>query len=308
MQTLAGTREFSERLGRSMLRPSMSDQQREFFAALPFLLVGSVDEAGRPWASVLDVEPGQVSSPDSHTLSLRTQPMQGDPLSASLAPGKPLGVLGIALETRRRNRLNGRVQEVTPEGFSVHVDQSFGNCPKYIGKRRPRARTSTPPSAAKLESALLSDAARACIARSDTCFIASASDPTRADTTDPREGVDVSHRGGKPGFVRIDRLPGANYSTLTMPDFAGNNAFNTLGNLLRYPRAGLLFPDFATGDLLMITCHTSIIFEGTELESFEGAERLVRFRVESGWFFPQRWPFSWSAVEPSPQVVATGDW
>ncbi|XLM22644.1 pyridoxamine 5'-phosphate oxidase family protein, partial [Chromobacterium piscinae] len=55
-----------------------------------------------------------------------------------------------------------------------------------------------------------------------------------------------SHRGGKPGFVKIDG------DTLTIPDFAGNGYFNTLGNLLRHPRAGLLFIDFSSGDTLQL--------------------------------------------------------
>jgi predicted pyridoxine 5'-phosphate oxidase superfamily flavin-nucleotide-binding protein len=53
----------------------------------------------------------------------------------------------------------------------------------------------------------------------------------------------VSHRGGRPGFVRID-----GDDTLTVPDFNGNRFFNTLGNLAVHPRAGLLFIDFDNGD------------------------------------------------------------
>ena len=62
-------------------------------------------------------------------------------------------------------------------------------------------------------------------------------------------GVDVSHRGGKPGFVRID-----DDKTLTFPDFSGNYHFNTMGNILLNPLAGLLFIDFEQGDLLYLTC------------------------------------------------------
>ena len=56
----------------------------------------------------------------------------------------------------------------------------------------------------------------------------------------------MSHRGGKPGFV------GVQGDTLAIPDFRGNRFYNTLGNLLGDPRAGLLFVDFASGDILQI--------------------------------------------------------
>ncbi|HKY46193.1 MAG TPA: pyridoxamine 5'-phosphate oxidase family protein [Pyrinomonadaceae bacterium] len=65
--------------------------------------------------------------------------------------------------------------------------------------------------------------------------------------------MDVSRRGGETGFVRIDG------SRLTIPDFAGNRFFNTLGNLLLNPRAGLLFIDFNSGDLLLLSGRIEII-------------------------------------------------
>nr|WP_231865084.1 pyridoxamine 5'-phosphate oxidase family protein [Sorangium cellulosum] len=53
------------------------------------------------------------------------------------------------------------------------------------------------------------------------------------------EGADVSHRGSKPGFVRVTEEDGR--TVLTSPDFTGNFGFNTLGNLALNPRAGVLF-------------------------------------------------------------------
>ncbi len=71
-------------------------------------------------------------------------------------------------------------------------------------------------------------------------FVASA-----AHREDGKFGVDVSHRGGQPGFLGLDAE-----DTIVVPDFRGNGFFQTIGNLLAFPRAGLLIPDFATGDLL----------------------------------------------------------
>jgi hypothetical protein len=49
--------------------------------------------------------------------------------------------------------------------------------------------------------------------------------------------------------------------TLRFPDYPGNNMFNTLGNLAGHPRAGLLFVDFAGGDLLQLTGRAQVVWE-----------------------------------------------
>jgi predicted pyridoxine 5'-phosphate oxidase superfamily flavin-nucleotide-binding protein len=102
------------------------------------------------------------------------------------------------------------------------------------------------------------------IAVADTFFVASYTD----DTVDGRQ-VDVSHRGGKAGFVRVGED-----GVLTIPDFAGNLHFNTLGNFLLTPRAGLMFVDFATGDVLQLSGRAEVILESPEIAAFQGAERL----------------------------------
>jgi uncharacterized protein len=115
--------------------------------------------------------------------------------------------------------------------------------------------------------------------------------------------VDVSHRGGKPGFVRID-----DDQTLTVPDFSGNFYFNTFGNLELNPRAGLLFVDFAQGNLLYLTGTAQVIWEGAEISTYEGAERLFRFRLNQGYRVEGSLPLRWSTPEFSPFLEHTGSW
>jgi uncharacterized protein len=103
----------------------------------------------------------------------------------------------------------------------------------------------------------LGAAERELIAQVDTFFIASALGSVHQETN---QGIDASHRGGKPGFVRID-----DEHTLTVPDFAGNNAFNTLGNLLLNPRCGLLFLDFATGTTVQLAADAEVIAQSVEI-------------------------------------------
>lgn len=306
LQTRAGVRERAERAGRRMIRDFMPDEHRALFEALPYVVIGSLDARDRPWASLLTGRPGFMRTPDARTLAIGARPLADDPLAVHLAPGASLGVLGIELATRRRNRANGTVIAADGAGFAMHVRQSFGNCPQYIQARIPdfaeaAARAPLPPRA---EGALLSPAAEAVVRAADTFFIASASPAARSGG--PGEGVDVSHRGGKPGFVRIETMEGR--SVLTAPDFAGNSLFNTFGNLAANPRAGLLFVDFAAGGVLTLTGRAEIVSDGPEVAAFAGAQRLLRVFVEDGLWRDGAIPLRWSAPVPAPQIAATGSW
>ena len=299
VQERLGVREKMEAFGRRVIRDHMPDEHRAFYGALPFLLVGSVDGEGRPWASILAGPPGFLTSPDARRLRVAARPLPGDPLNETLAEGADIGLLGMQLETRRRNRMNGRVTALGDSAFEVTVDQSFGNCPQYI---QTRAVAFQPDTLSKPvdRSDRLDDAARAMIGKADTLFIATS---TAGEKRSADYGADVSHRGGKPGFVQVE-----DDRTFVFPDFAGNLHFNTVGNLVVNPRAGFLFVDFASGDLLYLTGRTEIVWQGEDLAAFIGAERLIRFtvdaviRVEGG--LPLRFDFG----EYSPMLAHTGSW
>ncbi len=291
-------------IGPRVIRDFMPDQHREFFEQLPFVVAGTVDASGQPWASVLAQPPGFIHSPDAHHLLLRAQPLAGDPLQETLGDGAPIGLLGIEPHTRRRNRMNGIIRGANASGFAVELSQSFGNCPKYIQAREPvyMDRPASANGPVVHESAQLNDAARRMIEQADTLFIATAyaGDGERAGRAG---GVDVSHRGGKPGFVRVE-----GGGTLTVPDFVGNYFFNTLGNLVVNPRAGLLFIDFDTGDLLYLAVTADIIWDGPEVDSFAGAQRLMRLKVQSMRLVEDSLPLRWGEAELSPVLEATGTW
>jgi len=324
-------RERMEQVGARVLRPYMPEQHREFFTQLPFVIVGSVDAAGQPWASVLARPPGFIDSPNPRHLTIHAAPLAGDPLAESLRPGAAIGLLGIEPHTRRRNRMNGVVEQVRAEAFSVRVSQSFGNCPKYIQARAPVYDDERPDHAGSLHRATRLDAAALRMIRAaDTFFIATAypgadsgaksgvnpsADPgvdtnafARADTSGHADagrahGVDVSHRGGKPGFVRVD-----GEGTLTAPDFAGNQFYNTIGNLLVNPRAGLLFIDFERGDLLYLAAEATVIWDGPEVAAYAGAQRLLRLVVRQMLRIEAALPLRWGAAALSPFLEATGSW
>ncbi len=305
IQELEGVRDRIEQVGRKIIRDHMPLQHQEFYQALPFLVAAALDRGARPWATILSGAPGFAVAHDSKTLEVRALPAPGDPLTESFNPGEPVGLLGIELETRRRNRVNGTVARRDAEGFTIAVSQTFGNCPQYIQARHLVRLKERSAGATLREGPRASSRAQDLIASADTFFIASASAEPRGRLMS--DGLDVSHRGGKPGFVRIEEE--ASQSVLTFPDFRGNFQFNTLGNLLVNPLAAVLFVDFTTGTLLSLTGRAEIVWTGSELERFEGAERLVRFQVEEGRLLERALPLDWSpAVTPSPHLARTGAW
>ncbi len=300
VQQRAGVTAAAGAAGRRGIRRFMPDQHRTFFAQLPFFVLGGVDAHGQPWATLRVGMPGFVTAPDARTLHIDGDALPGDPLAGAWQPGAPLGGLGIEFDTRRRNRVNGVVRAVDGGALTISVEQSFGNCAKYIQGRKATfvAREGDASGAADV-SDRLSDADRALLAQADTFFVASAN--TSADAGAAR-GADVSHRGGMPGFVRVDDA-----CTLTTPDFSGNRFFNTLGNLQHDPRAGLLFIDFDSGDVLYVAARAEIVWDGPLVASFDGAQRVVRFHVREVRRTRGALPFRWSAPERAPQFAAMAE-
>jgi predicted pyridoxine 5'-phosphate oxidase superfamily flavin-nucleotide-binding protein len=302
MQARVGVEERLALVGAQVIRSYMPEQHRDFFHALPFIIIGSLDGTGQAWASMLAGPPGFIDSLDAERLVIHTLPSSDSPLALGLAAGMSVGMLGIEPHTRRRNRMNGVVAHVGADGFEVNVRQSFGNCPKYIQARRPAFSELHRPAMEVIRNVQLDADAKALIAAADTFFIATAH-PAAASGSDRANGVDVSHRGGRPGFIRID-----DDSTVTVPDFVGNNFFNTLGNLMLNPRAGLLFVDYVNGDLLHIAVEVQIIEEATEVAAFAGAQRLMRLRIRETLLVPGAQALTWSEAELSPHLAATGHW
>jgi ferredoxin-NADP reductase/predicted pyridoxine 5'-phosphate oxidase superfamily flavin-nucleotide-binding protein len=302
LQKTVGVAERMEAFGRRVIRDHMPDQHRDFYRQLPFIVLGAVDAAGDAWVTLLSGRPGFMTSPDPRQLAFAARPDPQDPATAALAEGAAVGLLGIELHTRRRNRMNGTVRGLTEQGFAVDVEHAFGNCPQYIQMRdfsfvRAPDDSSDVMPAQTLE--LDSPRVRAMIGAADTFFVASYVDDAGG------RHVDASHRGGKAGFVRINAD-----GSLTIPDFSGNLHFNTLGNFHLNPKAGLVFPDFATGDMLHLTGDAEVVLESGEIAAFQGAERLWVFRPRQIVLRPAALPlrFAMRADGWSPNSLMTGDW
>ena len=300
IQEKLGVAERMEAVGQRVVRDFMPDQHRDFYEQLPFIVLGSVDAEGQAWATLLEGWPGFMSSPTATTLDIAARPHPADPAGRGMTDGASVGLLGIEMDTRRRNRMNGVLSHLD-KGFRVEVDQSFGNCPRYIQLRdvrfdRDPAIPSTVPAE---ELTALDPAARALIEKADTFFVASYAD------RDGRRQVDVSHRGGKAGFVRV-----APDGALTIPDFNGNLFFSTLGNILLNGRSGLVFVDFETGDMLQMTGEAEVIFDSPDIAAFQGAERLWTFRAHKIVRRPAGLALRWTFREGgwSDSSLMTGSW
>ncbi|MGI9382244.1 MAG: pyridoxamine 5'-phosphate oxidase family protein [Methyloligellaceae bacterium] len=290
----AGERTVQERLGardieawaRKVVRGYLPEQHRDFHTALPFLVAAARDRQGRPWATLLTGPDGFVSSPDPGSLVIEAVPVQGDALEGSLEIGADIGILGIELSTRRRNRVNGRVSGTGSDAFTFSVDQAFGNCPQYIREREWR-RVAGEPAGEPTRGTRLSPSQRAWIESADTFFIASG---YRGNGESATFGMDASHRGGDQGFVRV-----LDEGRLQFPDYAGNNHFNTTGNLVLDPRAGYLFIDFVTGSLLQLTGKASIDWDSEAVARYPGARRLVTLDIDEIVELPAALDLRWEA-------------
>ena len=208
-----------------------------------------------------------------------------DPLASALAPGSAIGLLVIELATRRRVRINGVVLENDETGLTLSAGEVFGNCPKYIQARKVRA-VASGRTVGGTVSTRLGDDARAALAGADTFFLA---------TRHPERGIDVSHRGGRPGFVRV-----ADGRTIEWPDYSGNGMFQSLGNLAVDPSAAILVVDFESGRTLHLTGSAIVDWSPERAAAHAGAERVVAFEIDEVRELASGSPLRFTQPEPSP--------
>ncbi|KAF9636354.1 hypothetical protein BFW01_g7250 [Lasiodiplodia theobromae] len=263
----------------------MTPQAATMLVRAPTIALGALDSEGRPWATLWGGEPGFAQPLGGGVFGVRVPvDRKFDPVAQALVDGKTEGevvrdegsrgrmVAGLPFDlvTRKRVKVYGRMVVASlgrggdeeGEGESggddgagemqlvVKVEQSLGNCPKYLNSRT--ITPTTPHPELLSTSTNLTPAARALIAKCDLFFISS---------NNGTHDMDVNHRGGPTGFVRI--IPSSSSdpdapTTLVYPEYSGNRLYQTLGNLHANPRAGLCFPDFETGDVLYVTGTTRI--------------------------------------------------
>lgn len=297
---------------KGFIRPQMPQQHRDFYAALPMVIAGMTDKNGKVWALPLFGQKGFVQTPSETQLCINAQMPLSKIMDLNIEANSKIGLLGIELETRRRNRVNGVIQDVSSQtvpaqgmlntyknepqtyGLAIKVDQSYGNCPQYIHKREidlDETQFLVQKELKFEKSTALSTKTISMIEQSDTFFIASR---TRFFSEDPRSGIDASHRGGTTGFVKVIG------NSLRFPDFSGNKFFNTIGNIQDDGRVGLFFPNFINGDALFISGKGKVLWDENLTREYEGAERFIEIECEEIINMAGFMPVKGSLVETSP--------
>lgn len=271
LQEKTGRRDLAQMLGRRVT-DHVTDEAAKILSAVPFIVAGTVDEAGRPWASFLAGKPGFIRF-NGRSLSVDSVPVSSDPLYANTAKKGDIGLLAIDLAARLRFRINGRGNRSTT-GIEIEVDQCYRNCPQYIhGRPATFVEPNKAPGAARVSRCLTDNAVRI-VGAADTFFIATHGSGRNGE--DPNRGADVSHRGGNPGFVTI----GGDGRQLSFPDYIGNFMFNTLGNISSFPHCGLLFVDFISGEAVQITGSASVDWDIGRATTLPGAQRIVDVTID----------------------------
>lgn len=267
-------------IGGAVVKPAM----QSFLASQRLAIASTIDSSNRVWASLLTGEPGFLQAVAEQIVKIA---IDSDELKENLRLTEELGLLVIDLATRKRLRLNGKAKLQGENKIYLHTQQVYFNCPQYIQKREINATLNRGKSSVDIGETLTLQQQQF-IQQADTFFIAS---------YHPQGGADASHRGGHPGFVRVLKK-----NELVFPDYAGNNMFNTLGNLVENPQAGLLFINFATGDTLQLTGKAAIALNSKKALQFAGANRLIEFQIEKVKSLTSATSLQWQFKEYSPYL------
>jgi ferredoxin-NADP reductase/predicted pyridoxine 5'-phosphate oxidase superfamily flavin-nucleotide-binding protein len=294
---------------------SMLTSQASFMLQhAPLLAFGTLDDRSRPWATLWGGSPGFSEPLGGGFIGTRTLvDSKHDPVVQALVSdaengdmmhhrddGKLIAGLAIDLMTRKRVKIAGRVvasniQRVNIEAEAennstqmqiqlvTRIEQSLGNCPKYLNQY------DIAPALVKSElvwkGASLSPEAKALISRADMFFLSTL---TNVD-------MDVNHRGGLAGFVRI-----VSSTEIVYPEYSGNRLYQSLGNLHLDSRIGVTFPDYETGDVLYLTGTASIHVGKEAAEILPGSSLVVKVKIGEVRFVAGGLPFRGVRKTPSP--------
>jgi NAD(P)H-flavin reductase/predicted pyridoxine 5'-phosphate oxidase superfamily flavin-nucleotide-binding protein len=295
---------------------ALTQQAAFMLQRAPLLALGTLDAESRPWTTLWGGESGFSRPLGGDMVGIRADvDMEFDPVVESLVAkerrangdivksegkGAMVGGLTIDLMTRKRVKIYGRmvagaVSEPEDDSMGIgdmqlvcKVEQSLGNCPKYLNKKDIRPAPARPKLLSK--SPVLSAEGRSIIEKADLFFISS---------SNSNDDMDTNHRGGPPGFVRIisNNEDGAE---IIYPEYSGNRLYQTLGNLMVTPLAGIVVPDFDTGDVLYITGVTTVLIGKDAAELLPHSNLAVKIKVTEARFVSQGLPFRGIPDELSP--------
>nr|POE49122.1 hypothetical protein CFP56_32272 [Quercus suber] len=296
--------------------PALSPQLSRHLQIAPLIAVGTLDSQNKPWTTLWGGHKGLAQALGGNVLGIKSQvTSRYDPVVEELV-GKEVGggvqkehgqgrmVSGLTLDLNTRKRVkfygrmvagalgptkNGGDQEDGAEvQLVLKIEQSLGNCPKYLNSKTLEPAISTPE--LLYSGPRLSQRGLDLVANADLFFISSSNN---------NEDMDTNHRGGPAGFIRTvtDNPSG---TVLYMPEYSGNRLYQTLGNLVVNPLAGLCIPDFVSGDVLYLSGSSEILIAEAATEVLPRSNLVVKLTVTDSRYVASALPFRGTPGESSP--------
>lgn len=286
-QEKTGEQTIAERNGR-MVTNKIIPGAINFIEKQSFFITCSKSNTGEITVSALAGKEGYVKVRDESTIEIDKALVCSNPHDRfwlNITECKSVGFLFIEPATRRRFRVNGSIISVEDK-LTLFIDQAYPNCPKYIQQRYIEWVEMPIYNGNPITGSALNADLKNIIESADTLFVGSCN-------TD--DDMDASHRGGMPGFVAIK-----DERTLVIPDYAGNSMFNTLGNFIVNPRAGLLFIDFHNKKSLQLFGDTEIIWNKPDNELITGGTNRFWILHIKKWILMENLKgFDWKFAEYS---------
>lgn len=298
--------------------PALSPQLANHARIAPLVAIGTLDKQGRPWTTLWGGEKGMMQPIAQGILGIRSQVVrQYDPVVEELVgkegdgtvvreegAGRMVSGLTIDLETRKRTKLYGRMvagalsmredeatetqQHVAEVQLVLKIEQSLGNCPKYLNKKHIEPAESNPELVS--DSPQLPRQALDLLSKADLFFLSSANHD---------QDMDTNHRGGPAGFVRMISNDSSG-AVLCYPEYSGNRLYQTLGNLKVNPVVGVCVPDFDTGDILYLTGTTEILIGTDAAKVLPHSNLAVKITITAARYVATALPFRGISDELSP--------
>ncbi|MCO4783327.1 MAG: pyridoxamine 5'-phosphate oxidase family protein [Candidatus Cloacimonetes bacterium] len=282
IQALLNESEISKRNSRvidtEILKGALNfiEQQKYFY-------IGSVDSLGNLHTSMIYGKQGFIKASQTQIVLDKDmiQSSFEDIFFKNVSSNPVVGSIFIELASRRRIRING---DFDLDTMTLQVKESYPNCPKFIQKRILHVEEKSVETQFDLDDQLNEESSNV-IENSDTFFVSSGSTYL---------GLDTSHRGGKPGFVKV-----INNTTLKIPDYPGNSIYNTLGNFQANPSGSILFIDFINNTILQLSGKVT-------LEMSSKLDETKKYKIY--WIFHIKLvskttignKLSWEFLDPSP--------
>lgn len=284
----------------------LTGQAQTFMAQQAFCVVTGLDSQDELSGLLALSTPGFVQTPDEQTCLLRldehlanTRILQRVYESSLNGQETHLGLFFICHPTRERLCVYGTAEllpyePIYPLSHShsheslwirFHVLQSFFHCPKYIKTRIAGLTHPCLVSPKRLwqmhhlhgyNYPPFPQSVSAFISEQALCYLC---------TVDHEGRCAINHRGGAPGFLVClppdEASPGG---TVLLPDYAGNGAFEAIGNILETGQAALVIPNYVAHLALCVNGPAQIL-EVTDLTAdlarrCNGAERVMALSMQ----------------------------